>query len=206
MRSFLECWSSSLHKRIPRFFFGMIRFIGILLTIFDGEEMAAEPPAPAEISFVISRRIRHLRISNKFLVKNRFLVLTNAFMKSNYVTKTEILAVYDDLIWYKKIFCPNKIKLITLVIPKENLATLLWKLLLQHLGKFQNHPPPFFWNLFCAPDAWNYWISIKCFSNSEIPVLKQIAWSPQSHSNLKINKQSNRNLIILNNSFRQEST
>ena len=35
--------------------------------------------------------------------------------------------------------------LITLVIPKDNLGTLLWKLLLQNIGKFQKPtrlPPP----------------------------------------------------------------
>ena len=29
MQSFLECWSCSLHKRVPRFSFVMIKFIGM---------------------------------------------------------------------------------------------------------------------------------------------------------------------------------
>ncbi len=38
VRSFLECWSSSIPKRVRRFSFGMIRFIGI-----NFEENAMEP-------------------------------------------------------------------------------------------------------------------------------------------------------------------
>ena len=43
-----------------------------------------------------------------------------------------------------KFFCSNSIILITLVILKENLGTLLWRMLLQHIGKFQttaSNPP-----------------------------------------------------------------
>ena len=41
-----------------------------------------------------------------------------------------------------KIFCSNRMILITLVIPKEYLGTLLWRLLLQCKGKIQKRPHP----------------------------------------------------------------
>ena len=65
MRSFLECWSRSLHKRVPGFSFGMLRFNEQYITVkkrWYNRLNCHIPPSPDDFCFAFSRWIRHFRI------------------------------------------------------------------------------------------------------------------------------------------------
>ncbi len=153
MRSFLECWSRSLNKRVPRFSFCMMSLIGMnnmeLWRSGGTAATAKNRHIPPNFFAIFSELFRIFLI---FLVKiHRFLVLSNALLKSNpYVSTTKY--------W--------RFRLLTFVIPKENLGTLFWRLLFKNIGWLENDrirpSPSYFILVSCYP--WGY--CCPCFNKS----------------------------------------
>ena len=103
MRSFFKCWRSSLHKRVPRFSFGMMRLIGInnMLLWRNGGGTAN---CPDFLPFLAGLEILGL-----------FLVLSDAILKSKILGhQNYIFVIFGELsellgLEQRQFFCPNRI-------------------------------------------------------------------------------------------------
>jgi len=121
--SFLECWSSSLHKRVPRFSFGMTRFIGM----FPVELCKTAPPKTAISYRFFLLFLAVLEILGHFKFCGGFLCFVKCYSEFKLLChKNQKWADFGDWSALFKLkqnifFCSNRIILKTLVIPKESL-------------------------------------------------------------------------------------
>ncbi len=109
-------WCSSLHLKVPRFSFGMMRFIGInnVKMWRNGVGYRRKPPSP-NLFLIFRAELNILDLLFIFVDKTRwFLVLSKAILKSNIVLS-----------------------------PKLKIGGFI-KMMHQHKGSFQKrpHPPP----------------------------------------------------------------